>query len=218
MKSRMLIIGIFLFTCIISCEKADSYIVTDQYEPKYCISDIKDGHNTILLSEDEIDLAKSLFESNHIDDSQLQFWRLQSDALGYHHVRCNQYVNKLKVFTTDVIYHFNQKGIHYFTSGELAPPIELDTLPRMTADAVVEKYLDKLNTDEFYGQSGLSKEIKQGCFEIEFGYCNLNVFRNLSTDSYAKAWKINPKGKGYPYAYINDMTFEVIYYDNGIRY
>lgn len=215
MKNRVLIITIFLFTCIVSCERAVPYMVTEQNGPQYCIYYTKDGNKMTLLSEEELNVAKSLFEANHLDYSQLQFYGLQSDENGYHHVRCYQYVNGLKVFSSEVIYHFKPTGILYFTSGELINHINQDTLSTMPSDSVIEIFLHKVEKDPW--NSGRAQELKQGCYDLEFGYYNLNGATGFEHLNYTKAWKVNFKGNSYPYIYIDDQRSKVIYYDNGVR-
>lgn len=217
MKSRVLIVSVVLLSCFVSCVVTDPYVEPEMQENKYCITRMKDSPDSVLLSKEDFSIAKNLFEFNKLDDSNLQFYEMLKDDLGYYHVKCNQYTNGLKIFTENVIFHFKQ-NICYFCSGNLITQLDLDTIPKMPADAVAEKYLERLEEDSFYQQSGLDAAIQQGCFEIEFGYHRNDASTGDSYNNYTKTWKINPKGKEYPYAYINDNTSEVIYYDNGIRY
>ena len=86
----------------------------------------------------------------------------------------------------------------------------------MKQNDVIEMFLNDLNQDNNY--FGNKDDIKQGCYDIEFGYFDLNAGISYSASNFTKAWKVKPKDKQYPYAFINDMTSTTIYYDNGIRY
>jgi hypothetical protein len=72
-------------------------------------------------------------------------------------------------------------------------------------------YLNERKKDDFYYISNDS------CFDIEFGYYDLNAGISFANQNITKAWKIKPLNKDYPFAFINDSTSEIIYYDNGVR-
>ena len=217
MNNKLLITGIFLSIAFISCKKdnSGSYLLENK-GINYCINSIKDHPGTILLPEEDLILAKSLFDLNKLDYSNLQFYLLQTDELGYYHVRCFQYANDLKIFTDEVIFHFNKTKTYYTLSGDIITKIDLNREPSMKQNDVIEMFLNDLNQDNNY--FGNKDDIKQGCYDIEFGYFDLNAGISYSASNFTKAWKVKPKDKQYPYAFINDMTSTTIYYDNGIRY
>jgi len=217
MTNNFLKVGIFLLAGFISCEKENTvtYLETNT-KSDYCINYIRNTPDSILLPDEDLNIARSLFDVNKLDYIRLQFYRLQTDELGSYHVRCFQFVNGLKIFTEDLIFHFRQTKKYATLSGDLIEKIVLNTEPSMNPDDVIEKYLAELNQDNSY--NGNKEDIRQGCFDIEFGYYDLNAGISYAENNFTKAWKVNPKGKEYPFAYINDMTSNTIYYDNGIRY
>jgi Zn-dependent metalloprotease len=214
--SKLIKISIFLFISLISCEIVKDPNLLDNKEINYCINFIQNKPDSILLSEGDLSIAKSLFDLNKLDYSNLQFYRLQTEELGYH-VRCYQYVNNLKIFTDEVFFHFNKdKTYKTLSGGVLITKIDLNIEASMIQNDVIELYLKELNKDNNY--NGNKDDIIQGCYDIEFGYYDLNAGISYSVSNFTKAWIVKPKGQEYPFAYFNDMTSTTIFYDNGIRY
>jgi len=178
--------------------------------PSPCVQVIQHSPATPLLPESELMVIKSLFKSNRMDDSNYQFHRLDTDELGFKHVRCYQFVDNLKVFTEELIFHFNQQDSHYRLSGHIISSTGLDAIPSQKPNKVVDVFIQRIKQEKtLIGDSTLL----MGCFEIELGA----VGSEGSTEKFEKVWKVNPAGKTFPYAYIKDKNAEISYYDNGIR-
>lgn len=65
---------------------------------------------------------------------------------------------------------------------------------------------------------GISKDsIKDQCFELEFGYYNVNT-GSIREKNYIDAWHITIKGKRYVYMLLPNSGNMRIHYDNGVRY
>jgi len=207
--SKIIIIGISLFIGIISCKK-------DTPKNDYCIRRIVTNPDTCIISEENLNTIKTLFESNHLDYSKYQFFKFVTDDFGGHHAGCYQFIHDLKVFSNTLIFHFNQAGNYYSLSGDIIEDIPLNAIPSMNQKYVVDKFLIELSKDHLY--AGSKEEISHGCFDVEFGYYDLNAGAGLVEKKFTKAWRVKPKNNKCPVAYINDMTSGVIYYDNGIRY
>jgi Zn-dependent metalloprotease len=200
-------LGIFFALALVSCESDKSV---------YCTSIVNQYPGTAILSDENLAFAQSLFKENKIDYKNYQFYSLFSDGSGGHGVKCHQYVNNLKVFTDDLSFIFNANDLVIYLSGEIIRKIDLDARPCMERDDVVELFLGLINEDTYY--SGEKDSITTGCFELEFGYWDLNSGTSNSGHNFVKAWRINPKGQLYPYAFIDDINSESIYYFNGIYY
>jgi Zn-dependent metalloprotease len=214
-------------TVFSSCEK-------DENENFYCVNTIKSSPKNSSLSKSEMDVVKYLFNRNQLDYTKYQFTQFQKDELGHHHIRCFQFANNLLVFTSDAIFHFDKNDNYYSLSGDLINTLNFNTKPSMKQDDVIEKYIDIVQHDEtFLAYLDILVEIAkvdetvdvihiediiEGCFDVEFGYYDLNASVSYTDEKYTKAWKINSNKYDYPFAYINDENSEVIYYDNGIRF
>lgn len=213
MNNKLIICCIVLIICFISCNKLNevaSPVVNK--ENKYCITRLRSNPDSILVSQGDLSIAKSLFDFNQLDYHTLQFYRVQTnDPLGYYHVRCNQFVNGLKVFREDVIFHFKPTKKYDLLSGKLVAHIDLDTVPSMPHDTLIDMFIEKLNKDDFYKMN----TYPDSCFDIEFGYFD---YYGFPEPNYIKAWKVTLKDREYPYTFINDITSTAFYYDNGIRY
>ena len=217
MKKRTIIIAISLCFSIVSCNK-------ENIESLYCIKNIQNSPTITILSESEMDIVKHLFNHNQLDYTKYLFTKFQEDKLGHRHIRCYQFANNLIVFTSDAIFHFDENDNYYYPlSGNLINEINLDTKSLTTRDNIVEKYIDIVAHDEdFLAQLRFEdihlEDVIEGCFDIEFGYYNLNIGISSAEENYTKAWKIKFTDRDYPYAYINDEDIVIISYDNGILY
>ena len=206
MKQTTLIISIMLCFSIMHYSCKTKTVKNDN-----CVNVIQDAPTTPILPESEMNLIKSLFNNNNMDYSKYQFYQLDTDELGFKHVRCYQFVNNLKVFSEDLIFHFNKQDTYYLLSGKLINSTGLDAKQSLSQNKVVEIFIQKVAQEK---ASMVDKNSLTGCFEIEFGYVGLDD----SNEKFDKVWKVKPKDKEYPFAYINDDNSEIIYYDNGIRY
>ncbi len=209
MKNRIVVILISFCISFSSCEQGEKYNF-------FCVNTVLSSPSKVILSRSEIRTIKYLFYHNDLNYNHYQFYRLTNDELGHSHVRCNQFVNGLRVFTDDLIFHFDQNDNYYFLSGDIINKIELNTYSSMDNYDVAVKFLTLVENDNSF--IGDKSEIINGCFDLEFGYFDLNAGISYTEENFTKAWKIKPADRDYPYAYINDENTEIISYDNGIRY
>jgi len=121
----------------------------------------------------------------------------------------------LKLFTNDLIFHFNEKNNFYFLSGKIIENFTLDKAFIMNQNSVAKLFINAMQQN-YYLPEG-KEAIKNSCFDIEPGYYELNSGNSTVSGIFTKAWRINPTNKEYPYACINDMNSTIICYDNGIR-
>ena len=70
--------------------------------------------------------------------------RVESDALGFHHVRLKQNYKGLRVIGGDLIVHFNEKDQAYEVNGQYVPEIDLDLVPGISAAQAVQVAQAKL--------------------------------------------------------------------------
>jgi len=205
MAHRILILGIFLFISFISCQK-------DKNKNNYCVNDISDYPSRALLTDNELKSIGALFDYNQMNYANYQFYKFQTDELGQQHVKCFQYINNLKIFTNDLIFHFGQNNRYSSLSGDLIKAISLDVKPQMAPGEIIDIFIDQVGKDHYYSTS----EIINSCFETEFGYYDLNAGTSYKPNLFTKAWFVKPKGREYPIAYIDDSKNSLIYYFNGI--
>tara|TARA_R110001583_G_scaffold144026_1_gene296072 strand:+ start:136 stop:558 length:423 start_codon:yes stop_codon:yes gene_type:complete len=128
----------FIFlTITYSCDKNDEL---KNYEA--CTSLIYKSPNDDLVSDEKKELAKHLFTINEIDDVNLQITKVKKDEFDNYHVRCNQFMNGLQIFTSDIIFHFNKNEEFYELSGDLVENISLNNQSRLEVD-LLKKYIFK---------------------------------------------------------------------------
>lgn len=200
----------FIFLIIIySCDKNDEL---KNYEA--CTNLISKSPNDDLVSTEKKELAEHLFTINEIDYVNLQITKVQKDEMDNYHVRCNQFINGLQIFTSDIIFHFNKNGEFYGLSGDLVDNISLNNQSDLGIDILKNKYLNEVQNDIFY-KSEIG-EIIENCLDLQFGYFDLNAGISYQPLKIVKAWKITPHDKEFPKLYVNDNTSENIYYDDGI--
>lgn len=207
MKTFSILIGLILIVMFNSCKK-------EIEEREYCVNNITSPPDSSLISLVDWNKTKLLFESNGLEYINLEFYKYDEDNYGYHHMKCLQYLNGLKLFTNGISYHFDENDEFDFVFGDVVTEIDLNTKPSMSQESIIEIFIRALeNDDNFYGNKN---EIYENCLEIEFGYYDLNDGISYASMNFTKAWKIKPKYMDCPNAYINDQTSTLILYDNGV--
>ncbi len=183
---------------------------------KDCPEIIKGKPENHLISDNELTAVRYLITSNNLNSDNCLFYKYEVDYLRYYHVWCNQYVNNLKIFSNDLIFHFDPQGHFESLSGTIISEIDVDPFPVMSSTEARAIYLQKL--DEDGSDSDSKRKIKKHCLRCELGYYDLNAGVSYTTPEFILAWKISPDGSVYPSALINDPEESLINYDNGIRY
>lgn len=180
-----------------------------------CPKLIKGKPEKHLVTDQELNTITTLFRSNNLSYENYQFFRLQIDDIGYHHVRCFQFVNDLKVLSDELIFHFDAHGDYKSLSGDIISGIDVDSSPSMGLSEVENVFLERTRKDH---SASVGERFMNECLTCELVYYDLNAGKGLSTPLFVLAWKINSVKSDYPYAIINDSARSVISYDNGIRY
>jgi hypothetical protein len=204
---------IIMMFLIFSCKKTS--VIPDD---RRCTNLIVNNQNAPLLGALQLDTIKYLFENNHLNYSNLQFYSYVSDSYGII-VRANQYVNHLKVFTDDITYAFNLNyAVEIIDSQRVVTKINLTNVPRLSASQIRWVFVKRLKEDDFYKNqsSNVDSMIEYGCINSEFGYYDLNAGVSFQPKKYTTAWRINPGNYEYPIAFVDDRTGNLITYDDGI--
>jgi len=209
MKIHIKIIAlIFLFTAY-SCNKDN-----EDKNFQACTNLVSKSPNDNLVSVENQVLAENLFSINDIDYTNLQITKVQKDEMNNYHIRCNQFMNGLQIFTSDLIFHFDENEEYYLLSGDLVNDILLNNQSSLDIEILINKYLNRVQNDNF--NKSKIDEIIKNCLDLQFGYFDLNAGISNQPLNIVKAWKITPHNKEYPKLYVNDNTSAIIYYDNGI--
>lgn len=196
----------------VSCTKE-----TNLLEDNRCSSLVIDNPATQLLSDQKLDTIKYLFNKNHLRTTSLQFFNYQ-ESRGYQNILFKyivayQFVNGLKVFTDYRGFEFGKNDSLVFMDGDTILSLNLPKKPRLSLFQVRAIFSNAINTDGYK----LYSSMQDSCMNMEFGYYDLNAGTGNIIHKYTTAWKINPKNREYPYAFIDDLNVRLIYYDNGIR-
>ncbi len=187
----------------------------EQMPQLYCSHDISASPDSLILADSDIAYIKSLFDSNHLSEANLQFYRLDSNLPGWHRVRCCQFIHNLKIFTNQLIFVFDEENKLSSVTGNYVSTLHLDSLPVSNIDDVIRKYIHAVKKDHHIPFE--KQEITKNCFNYEFGYYDKNITRNKTRHNFTKAWKVTPEGFGFPVIYLEDKTLKTIYYDDGIK-
>ena len=209
MKHKFKILTVVFLITISSCKKEDK---VDNFQA--CTNIILESPNESQVSAENEIIAENLFNSNEIDFNNLQITKVQKDDYDKTHIRCYQFFNGLKIFTGDLIFHFNENEKYDSLSGEFVTNISLNTQSNLDNDILKNEYLTQVENDPFY--SSKISELIENCLDLQFGYYDLNAGISYQPEDITKAWKITPHNKEYPILFINDETSEIIYYFNGI--
>lgn len=163
--------------------------------------------------------AVSLFRQNNIDLTNLRFTRFLEDdivldGMTNHHVNVSvtQYGNTLPFFTGTIIYAFKNGRLNFVGGEKLAT--DISPTPISSLAAVRSLYFNEFRK---YSQQGSYLKVEDylnKCLTAELGYY---TYRASNTPSRSvRAWRITPKGKSYPEAYINDTDASTIYFFDGV--
>lgn len=214
MKYRFILISIILIAIIASCKKdkldnEDKLICNE-----FCVNRIFNNPDSIIVSSEKLNVIKNLFETNSIDYTNLQFVNHVVTGSGIQSVSCNQFVNSVKIlYPPSISFYFESTGDLRGTSVVLIEEINLSSEPSNSMNCVVESFINKLSLYHLFDET--IEEIKSGCFEVEFGYYDLNAKIINANTNIVKAWRINRKGFEYPYALVNDVNLEILIFNNG---
>ncbi len=215
MKPKNLIFILFFFIIFYSCEEKKNKDVLINY----CKKDITADQEAILLPDSVIVFIQNLFESNSLDYSNYQFYEASTSSSGYYHVKCHQFIKGLKLFTNDLGFHFNEDNICSSVprDEDIVTNIELDTVRNLEQNKLVGIFVDSLRNDFFFNSAN-EYLLDTCCFDIEFGYYDLNTGTGITDMYFTKVWQISLKNRDYPLIKINDITSEILRYDNGVRF
>ncbi len=209
------LIFIFIFILIFnSCKKNNN-----DYN-KNCFNIIIDNSSIQLVSSQDFDTIKYLFQKNNLSYKNLQFYHYVKDDVTKIKTRqasCYQYVNNLKVFLYGLMFEFTDNDSLRLLSGHKIANINLRSTPIMYRNQVRDTYIKAVNSDSLLtGFLSIKDTVAKECLKVEFGYYDLNAGSGDTTKNFTTAWKINPDNNDFPYAYINDLNGKLIYYFDGI--
>lgn len=197
------LLAFIIFISLISCE-----------DSKYCTDTITGMPDQNLISESDLSTVSSLFGTIGMSLNKYLVFRFQTDQLGGKHVKCYQYVNNIKIFSDEIIFHFDSQNRFTSLSGEIISTIDINSVPKMSKNDVVKLFLELVDEDGRFS----SRSLKNECIQCEIGYYDLNAGTSNQTHNFKLTWKIRGEDSVYPFAYINDTDKSKIYYDNGVRY
>lgn len=192
MRKLIYFVLVVLTTC---CEK----------ENDNCNIDISGMPKNHLVSNENLDFIKYLFNNNNLDYNNYLFYSLQNE-LGNHYVRSYQYINNKRVFSGQLIFHFDDSDKLHYIVGNYFLEIDTNATFSPSLERLRELYINELEQNNSFDYF----EIINGCLSMELGYYDLNAGINNTEYKFRKAWKIKPLRKSYPYAYIDDNNSQII--------
>lgn len=200
MKNLFILVALVL---LCACDKA-----------KDCPEVLKGKSQSYLLTNEETATVKSLFESNNLKFDNLQCYRLVNDFI--YAVTCHQYVNNLRIFSSDVQFVFDKNRKFSFLSGDTISQINTNSNPSMNVSELRTIFLQKINSDTEldFGKGDIAKD----CLVCELGYYDMNTGTNNLNPDFELAWLVKPSGSNDPHAIISDSQKSLVTYFNGIYY
>jgi Zn-dependent metalloprotease len=155
------------------------------------------------------DEALHLLHQNNLSFEGLVVREVEEDDLGFTHIRCDQSFQELPVFKEEMIYHFNEKGELYFTSGERLVEREVNTNPQVNKDQAGETALEEIKKIKI-AQDSIPENLK-----AELGFLREKL--GDTSSSLVLVWKIIPQEGDYPQVFVDAQKGTVVYSDSGIR-
>jgi hypothetical protein len=196
---------------VLSCKK-NNY----QPEDNGCSNLVIENLKANLLPQQETDTIMYLFTKNQMSLTGLQFYGY-SFSRGYNnvlfrYVNAYQFINGLRIFTDFSNFAFGVNDSLTYKVGDTVTNLDLPDKPKLLKSQVRWIFINEIKKNDYQ----YSLEVQANCVEMEFGYYDLNAGSGNQIKSYTTAWKVYPKDNNYPYAYIDDRTGNLIYFDNGI--
>jgi len=211
MKKYLIFISILILT---SCKK------NNNDSNNNCFNTVVDNSSIQLVSSQDFDTIKYLFQKNNLSYKNLQFYHYVKDDITMIKTRqalCYQYVNNLKVFLYGLMFEFTDNDSLRLISGHKITNINLRSTPIMDKNQVRDIYIKAINGDSLLtGFLSIKDTVIKECLKVEFGYYDLNAGHGDTANNFTTAWKINPDNNDFPYAYIDDSNGKLILYFDGI--
>jgi hypothetical protein len=198
---------ILIIAIVFSCKKSENIP-----EDNRCANLVIDDLKVQLLSDQEMDSIKYVFNKNHIGYENLQFWSY-IENIGHKYIGAYQYVNNLKVFTDYLGFNFDKNDSLVYENDDRISSISLPDKPKLSLTQVRGIFIKEMQNDVFYKNS---YEIQNDCIDMEFGYYDLNSGSSFQPKNYTTVWYVKPNKKDYPFAFIDDLRGQLITYGNGI--
>lgn len=166
---------------------------------------------THLVGPGQLSAIEELFRSNGLSLDRLVVKKIETDKLGFTHVRLAQTIGSLPVFLTELIYHFDQGGKLSSVSGEKIKAISLPTEPTITMEQAARIALTEI------GEMARREPLTGGAgiLAAELGFYDQT---KVGSKDFVLVWKIKPLEREYPLMLIDAFNGPVLYSDSGIRY
>ncbi len=193
-----MIIRIILLTVLLSF----SILSRENYHK--CLNKTKDSQYSIFLSEPELNTIKSLFDQNHIDYNNYQFFKLKVDELGYHQLRCHQLAENSN--SDRMVSNYDKNYYYHFLSRNLIDFINLNKRLLRSQSEDEDNWLIELDEKDFC--FNIDEEIFLACLELEFGYYDLNAGKGYMDEAYTLVWLVEPIEN--PNAYFDFLSSNTI--------
>ena len=168
-----------------------------------------DYDTNTINTNNKISRIQYLMQRNNLDFTKWLYFNYD-----YYSIRGIQFYNNLPVYTSNVVYIFDNNDNLQFTNNlSLVSSISLDTTSSLTLDYLLNLYNYSLSKDMTYNR------LRINCITAEFGYYNINAGYSYARINMQKVWKLFPKGKQYstqyPVLFVNDTNGKRISYFNG---
>jgi hypothetical protein len=195
----------FLYGCLIfstiSCKEDEPINDMNPQEVEYCINTAI-NLPTAPPSLKEQQIIDSLFGVVQVSKDNLEFYNyaISQGIDSKRYILKGYYCanNGLRIFNKDFVCYFvepNDGSPLYFQSHQMFSPVDLDNASSMKKEDVIKIYIETLKNDSEYIGISMSKQaIMDGCFDIEFGYYDVNKRMGLPEAKYTKAWLVRPQG------------------------
>jgi len=217
---NILLFTCFIFIAFLSCEpiEEDEEIIVDNCplvnDTSFYVERIYSSR-THKVSDDDLKTINNLFAKNNITLDNFRAYKLQTDELGHYHVRCDQFYNGLQLFTEQVIFHFDGGGNFDCISGDKIDSINIDTIPKITAESTGVLVYKCITGDPFSSRVLMDKST---CFEAELGISDINAGVSYTDKNFVLVWKVVSRNAESPQLIINAKTDSLISYWNGLYF
>lgn len=205
---------------LLGCSKSDD-TVPELARSQGCSELLVVPVGTHGVSSADVATANGLFSRNNIDNRAFRYTRYSRETVQTYFppyasfdsqlVGIEEYVNGLLVFTSTSNFVFKD-GVFTYRAGKPFAGTSLSSVPALQLSQL--RALFEATISSVDPQQG---SLQDKCVSAQFGYYDLSAGRSNAAENPVKAWRVTFKNAAYPFAYYEDQSGRLIYYDNGIR-
>lgn len=142
-------------------------------------------------------------EFNLQDNDKMILYKVTKDDLGFSHYQYQQYYKNIQISGGTYNVHTNKKGVTYAANGKILIGIDINVVPVLNENQVIEKALNYVNAKEYMWQSDFwEKDLRERTGKSDTTYFpipqlvireikNKNIISNTNNNQYYLVFQLD---------------------------